>query len=153
MVESKTSLPGDAVVDPHGADAADDGGAGDAGSASDVGGGVGLGAGFGEKDISQRPPLFSAVSLFSEIYISKPFSTKILVPSSSGDMKMKSVLDEAPRLSIRVFFGILLSDIIGELGEQQLYLIPAKRRRTHYMLSPLAPPSPQHHGAQNKNIL
>ena len=149
MVESKTSLPGDAVVDPHGADASAVG----AGSASDVGGGVGLGAGFGEKDISQRPPLFSAVSLFSEIYISKPFSTKILVPSSSGDMKMKSVLDEAPRLSIRVFFGILLSDIIRELGEQQLYLIPAKRRRTHYMLSPLAPPSPQHHGAQNKNIL
>ena len=78
MVESKTSLPGDAVVDPHGADAADVGGAGDAGSASDVGGGVGVVAGFGEKDISQRPLLFSAVSLFSEIYISNPVSTSIL---------------------------------------------------------------------------
>ena len=97
MVESKTSLPGDVVVDPHGADAADDGGAGDAGGDSDVGGGVGVVAGFGEKNISQRPLLFSAVSLFSEIHISKPFSTKILVSSSSGDMKMKSVLDEAPR--------------------------------------------------------
>ena len=79
MAESKTFLPGDAGVDVDvaGVDAHSAGGA----TPAVVGvGGVGPhgGVGGGEKNISQQPLLFSAVSLFSEIYISNPVSTSIL---------------------------------------------------------------------------